>query len=162
MTGASRPVSSYSAMGLFVAALPDVERLTGDSVVAARHGHISGHFIGMAEDRQTLLHLSINLCFGHLRIWAPEVSSGSFSSGRSSGNYRPGRGAEQWQLQAGSTSGLWCWALQVPRGSFSSSGRAIRRAFRIGGPPRWRRRLGCSRPARLLRSGGKRSRDQRG
>jgi hypothetical protein len=42
-------------------ALPGVEQLPADPVIATRHRHIAGDFLSMAQDRQTSTHLTIRL-----------------------------------------------------------------------------------------------------
>src|SRR5829696_5823507 len=47
------------------AALPGVEQLSADPVVATRHRHIAGDFLGMAEDGQASTHLTIEQWITH-------------------------------------------------------------------------------------------------
>src|SRR5918996_4125333 len=75
---------------LLVAAIPDVERLPADPVVAARLGDVAGDLLGMADHLQTVFRLPLELLLGHARppsahgevagLRRPQVSSISVSS----------------------------------------------------------------------------------
>jgi hypothetical protein len=55
---------AVESLGL-VAALPGVEALPGDPVVATGGGDVAGHFLSVLKDRQPSLGLSVEMSFGH-------------------------------------------------------------------------------------------------
>jgi hypothetical protein len=66
--GALGAVSQTGQALCFVAALPAVEPVATDPVVAARGRHVAGHFLGVTQDHQPVFGLSLQLVFVHAAL----------------------------------------------------------------------------------------------